>query len=1242
VKPGDLIADRFVIDRLAASGGMGSVWRAVDRHTDGLAALKIVPADDAHALERFAREARVLAELRHPGIVRYLAHGRSADGDLFLAMEWLDGEDLATHLSATELSVADSVTIATQAAAALAVAHARQIIHRDVKPSNLFLVDDDPRRIKLLDFGVARMIRMDSVTASGYLVGTPIYMAPEQLRGSRDLDARADVFALGMVLYRCLTGRPPFTGASIAEVLQQIQLTDPPPMRDLAPKVPPELATLVEAMLAKEPERRPRDAGAVLAALVGFDVTTPGARLRPERAELGSAERRVQTVVVVASPPLAALRAAAAAHGARLEDATGRQVAVVAAQRVATDQVQRAARLALALHRAAPEAPTALVTGRGELGQLLERAEQLLGEASAPGQVRLDEVSAGMLSARFEVAAGLGLVGEREADEAPRTLLGVPTPFVGRDRELALLEGVVADAIENGSARALLVTAPAGTGKSRLRQELVRRLRDRTGGAELEIWLGYGDPMRAGAPFTLLGDAVRRVAGIQGGEPLPERQRLLGERVARCVAPADAARITAFLGEIANVPFAVDERPLLRAARRDPALLADQTRAAFEEWLDAECAERPVVIVLEDLHWGDVPTVKLVDGALGALAERPLVVVGLARPEVHDLFPRIWAGRGLEELHLGALPRKAAERLVRAALGSEVAGDTVAALVSRAQGNAFVLEELVRQVASGRTDAAPETVLAMIAARFEAMEAEARRVLRAASVFGETFWAGGVEALCGGTLAQPLEHWLGELKAREVVAGRPRSRFGGEPELGFRHSLLRDAAYAMLTDEDRALGHRLAGAWLERAGEPEAAVLADHFERGGEPERAAALYERAAGQALAGGDPAKAVALADRGLRCGGARGPLLLVQAEAERARGDHPAAERRAFEAMASLERGSDAWFVAVGESVAAAGKLFHLDVLHGLGRELDGALGGAAEPTAKQAVALARAAAQGFLCGEVQLGEALLARFWPPPAALAEERGVMAWIQMARAYRAFGAADFVAGEAHGNEASRLFDESGDRRNACVESIQAALSDTYLGRFERALEAWARLIPHAEELGLIGAAAMARAFTALTLAWRGGAADAVRVVDEAFARAPGLGQPRVVCLLRVARGLGVAGLGQDALAESELVAAAGMGLSAYPPILWAWGFLALFLADRGRHAEALEHAEHALELGGARRFVANAAEILLARVVALEGLGRDARAARAEARAFAEGLLAQVPESPLRIAAVARLARL
>jgi tetratricopeptide (TPR) repeat protein len=265
--PGELIADRFEIDRHVGSGGMGVVYRALDRKTAGVAAVKLVRAGDAQVTARFEREARALAELAHPNIVQYIAHGETPDGSLYLAMEWLDGEDLATRLQVARLSIADTIALIEQAAAALGAAHARGIVHRDVKPSNLFLVEWRPERAKLLDFGVARLGDMTSLTRTGALIGTPQYMAPEQVTG-REIDARTDVFALGAVMFHALTGRPPFPARSLPELVAQLIAPDEAPRaKALVRDVPAALDELTARMLAKDPARRVANATAVAIAL---------------------------------------------------------------------------------------------------------------------------------------------------------------------------------------------------------------------------------------------------------------------------------------------------------------------------------------------------------------------------------------------------------------------------------------------------------------------------------------------------------------------------------------------------------------------------------------------------------------------------------------------------------------------------------------------------------------------------------------------------------------------------------------------------------------------------------------------------------------------------------------------------------------------------------------------------------------------------------------------------------------
>jgi predicted ATPase len=175
-------------------------------------------------------------------------------------------------------------------------------------------------------------------------------------------------------------------------------------------------------------------------------------------------------------------------------------------------------------------------------------------------------------------------------------------------------------------------------------------------------------------------------------------------------------------------------------------------------------------------------------------------------------------------------------------MGGDVTSDTVSKVVEQADGNAFYLEELIRRVAEGDTDL-PETVVAMAQSRLERLEPDARRVLRAASIFGEAFWLGGVAAL----IANPIDvgRWIEKLVESEVLVARSESRFANETECNFRHALLRDAAYAMLTDEDRRQGHRLAGGWLEHVGEPEAGIMAHHFEQAGEQRQALTWLSRA-------------------------------------------------------------------------------------------------------------------------------------------------------------------------------------------------------------------------------------------------------------------------------------------------------------------------------------------------------------------------------------------------------------
>ncbi|MFE5581493.1 serine/threonine-protein kinase [Kitasatospora sp. NPDC056531] len=248
MQSGTVVAGRYLMDRPMGAGGMGEVWAAEDQLLDRRVAVKLLHRTDADSRERFLREARAVAGLQHPGIVVVHDFGEF-DGLPYLVMELLAGRSLETRRGDGPVAVGWAAEVGAQVAEALAMAHAAGLVHRDVKPSNLFLTEDGA--VKLLDFGLVHE-RPQALDNSGptdrtTAVGTLAYMAPEQHTG-RSVDARADLYALGGTLHALLTGRPPAGGQ---------------PLRELRPDVPKELAQLIGSLLRPDPAERPTGAAPV-------------------------------------------------------------------------------------------------------------------------------------------------------------------------------------------------------------------------------------------------------------------------------------------------------------------------------------------------------------------------------------------------------------------------------------------------------------------------------------------------------------------------------------------------------------------------------------------------------------------------------------------------------------------------------------------------------------------------------------------------------------------------------------------------------------------------------------------------------------------------------------------------------------------------------------------------------------------------------------------------------------------
>jgi eukaryotic-like serine/threonine-protein kinase len=281
---GSVVAETYQVTRLLGRGGMGSVWEANHLRLPGKrVAIKVLHTDaasDQESLARFRREAEIATRLGHPNIVEVHDFNTLPGGHPYLVLELLVGESLDARMRRGPMAPDQVVRIAGQIAAALAAAHRAGVVHRDLKPQNVFLVPREDEvggeLVKVLDFGISKIRGSQTVkTQDSTILGTPQYMAPEQATGNHAaVDERTDVFALGAIVYEMLAGRPAFTGQNIPEVVYKVVYEQPAPLGSVAPGVAPRLVQAVERALAKKQEERTTDVAAFIEELCGMSIST--------------------------------------------------------------------------------------------------------------------------------------------------------------------------------------------------------------------------------------------------------------------------------------------------------------------------------------------------------------------------------------------------------------------------------------------------------------------------------------------------------------------------------------------------------------------------------------------------------------------------------------------------------------------------------------------------------------------------------------------------------------------------------------------------------------------------------------------------------------------------------------------------------------------------------------------------------------------------------------------------------
>jgi tetratricopeptide (TPR) repeat protein len=872
------LGGRFAIEREVGRGGVGVVYRAFDLETKQIVALKVVAADAGVAPEeeaRLEREGRLLANLDHPGIVKTVAFGVLEDTGLpYVAMEWLEGEDLAARQKRDPLNLAESLELTENVGQALEAAHEAGVIHRDIKPGNIFLCRGRGSalldcRPKLVDFGVAANTDAH-IARTGDVVGTPAYMAPEQARGDAPIDARCDVYSLGATLFELLAGRPPHVGPNAIATLARLVTTAPPRLSELRPDVPTLVDALVCRMLETDPSSRPSSMREVLellgecaheASRSSWHEPEPSTR----SSRLGTSISRLVTTVVGVRFPTSLVRDRALEQLRRRgADAapigSDAVVAHLGARRAVGNEAAAALELGRRLARLG--ARVGIASGRARLsfradgdarpvGEVVDRAAALARDA-ATGGVLVDATTSELGRGRYEFRArddGSAIVGE-----PVRGLRGERSggaPFVGRDAELAQVLGAFERSRSNSTPLLVSITGAPGIGKSRLRREVMARMSAQADAplVVLQRSESYGQGHALGAAA----DILRAFVTLPKGATRLEAEMA----IVSSLGPATRNDLTAHNRDLLARLLANEALP----AGFDPRGARDALWLAMTELVLQVASEQDVAILAEDLQWADPESIGWLDHLLGRASHKPLVLVACVRPEFWTMAPNRFAGRDHVRIELRPVSKRASRTIARAVLGDAAPEEVVERIAQQAAGLPLFAEELARLTAAGRSAEQAPTIQAAIQASLDALDEECRDALGRLSVFGLTCWDSALEAL-----GMPgAEGVIRALVAAEVLVEQNVSRFTGAREWTFKHALVREVAYASLGESERKQLHGLAATWLASMGE-DAATVAGHFDLGGEHVKAAEHWARAAQRALAANALKDALSMAERSL----------------------------------------------------------------------------------------------------------------------------------------------------------------------------------------------------------------------------------------------------------------------------------------------------------------------------------------------------------------------------------------
>jgi serine/threonine protein kinase/tetratricopeptide (TPR) repeat protein len=896
----------YKIRSLLGQGGFGAAFRA-ERVSDGVTvAIKVARADQFSASDRLLLEAEALRAIGPPAVPAVYDVGRLADGAAYIVMEFVRAPTLAAHLveAAGPLSTQRFSREAPAIVTLVALAHEKGFLHCDLKPDNIFIAADPVEAgyiAKLFDFGLVRRVgaRPADDTREEAPEGTPDYMSPEQCEGGSSIDARSDVYSLGVLLYEMAVGAPPFWGN--AALVQQNHRSKRPPLPSRRAPMIAGVEEIILRCLAKDPERRFESAAALGAVLREALANTSAPEMTPTRVmpsapgtpgdtgnrpkpAAASRERRAVALAFLDSTSnVSEVRDAISVAGGQLAHTAGAQVVIAFGHEVG-DNPTRAAAVAAQLfidrglcRRVYVDLASVSIQARPDGSRryqspLFGKKDQYPTD-SDPAGVLLSRTAADVLPdiSTTPVAGRAGvvvvvLVKSEDAPELTTTRAGI-SPLIGRDEILrVLLEAARrATSVEPGQVAlptiSTLVGEP-GTGKSHLTAVLIQNLE--TIMPPVKVLAFRAKEALGGAGDQTTRELFRHILRIPAAGPADFGRALLADRLG-----PDLAR-EVWAGVAVTMGWVSPDHPAVRSLSAAPGALRSATARAAGEGLRALARQTPLALVLEDAHFADETALDALEYATLQEAACPIWVAVIGRPAFGN-GRTAWASRAAHQMRMDLPPldpastAELARRLLAPA--ENVPASAVARLYERTQGTPLLLVELVRglkrdglvrrsektggwYLATDELDRLPDLPLVQwLAGReIESLPVELAAHARLASILGAEFDAAELEGVM-----QVLEReGVAPETDLDASVGLQRLIDSGllvrhrRDRIGFRHSLLRETVYQTVPLPERAVVHRAAYQYyagnVALGEEQRLPQMALHAARSGLKNEAAGLY----------------------------------------------------------------------------------------------------------------------------------------------------------------------------------------------------------------------------------------------------------------------------------------------------------------------------------------------------------------------------------------------------------------